>query len=205
MDLHYSRIFQEIFNPEVYLQTTAPQKLVLPIIEEAYRLDLSWTPHDPATVAFRLETIKEQARYLKNGKRSGGKDCDGTILDEAIYQIEVKKSNTDRNFSATKQFAGGERWLRHLLALVVARDAQLKVQVEVPVYNLLIRIARPSLSRSRGTRGWTGKRQTAQPILKNMDTYFRLVVPQRTQALDITRYKALIRESDVNRRIFRIA
>lgn len=90
-------------------------------------------------------------------------DNDCTIIDQAIFQIEVKETKTMGNMHAGRQFNGGLKWLRHILEVVVTDQVNLQQAAKMEVYNIVIRRdSRTSLSR---VGGYAGRQQGANYML----------------------------------------
>lgn len=82
-----------------------------------YHVTLTCQTTNDCAVMFRIEDFKEQTNYLKNGKRGPIKDNDVSLIDDNIYQIEIKRSNNLGGHKVTPQFEGGKIWLQHILRL----------------------------------------------------------------------------------------
>lgn len=179
MNDDYVKAFKRTIQPTLFQIAGRGKILVQPIVEDAYDFELVFRVSSEQAIAFRLEDFKGQTAYLKDAKRGAGKDNDGTIIDEAIFQIEVKRAKRLGKTHAHQQLDSGERWLRHILWLVVGNDELLKSQAEMPVYKLIIQMGkRSSLSRSH-----------AYPVIESGDGY-RIVVEKNAKRVDLTRTKS---------------
>ncbi|AYM02189.1 hypothetical protein D8911_03975 [Levilactobacillus brevis] len=159
----YFAAFEKYITADVYVAGDLGQRVTQHIQEEKYAFDLLFKVRGAHGVAFRIEDFKEKANYLIGGKRGHGMDNDCTIIDQAIFQIEVKETKTMGNMHAGRQFNGGLKWLRHILEVVVTDQVNLQQTAKMEVYNVVIRRdSRTSLSR---VGGYAGRQQGANYML----------------------------------------
>lgn len=191
MNEAYFRAFQRTINGTVYRYASQGEFLCQKIEESDYQFDLVFKVHAERAVIFRLENIKELAKYLLGGKRSAGKDNDCTIIDDAVYLIEVKYTKKTRNSQIKPQIAGGKRWLNHLLSLVVKDDDALKKAAEMPIYHLVIVMRRTGLSRSAHA-------QSARFGTVSQASHYRIEIPKGTRHVDLTKSLSFMRQHQAN-------
>ncbi|MFD1550049.1 hypothetical protein [Levilactobacillus fuyuanensis] len=178
MNETYRQAFKDTVARTLFREGKRGKSLIQDIHEEEYAFSLVFRVKDNFGVVFRLEDIKEQAKYLNGGSRARGKDNDCTIIDDAIFQIEVKNNKKIGHTHANQQFRGGELWLRHLLRLVANGDPDIITQTERPIYRLVLkRSRRSSLSRTH-----------AYPIL-NHETNYQIIIGTNERRIDLTRTK----------------
>lgn len=194
MNDQYYQAFTRAILSQLFVSGSRAQRVIQEINEENYQFKLEFRVKSAHAVAFRLEDVKAQAKYLNGGKRAAGKDNDCTIIDNGIFQIEVKETKRMGNTKASKQLIGGERWLKHLLYLVASEDETLKTQDPQQIYNLIIqRVGRGTLSRTQ-----------SRQVIRDGDNY-RIRIGKNERRIDLTRVKNEITQgsSVVNdRRLF---
>jgi len=167
--------FQNTIADDVYVGAGHGHYVIQEINEEDYHLELRYAVQKEYGVSFRLEDFKEAARYLKGGKRAAGTDNDCTMIDGAIFQIEIKKVQSMAHHPVEKQFAGGKRWLNHVFSLVVAKNHDVLPTVDLPIYHLVIQIGngQPNLARSMR--------------VKNDGSHFRIVIRSENEHVNLSR------------------
>lgn len=169
--------FQNTFDNDLFTYASNDNFLSYLISEDGkngYKLTIKFRVKDDYAISFRIENIKSKANYLKGGERSAGKDNDYTIIDDAIYQFEIKKTKRLKNSHPEKQLQGGEKWLRHLLTLVASQNPNLTDNLELPVYNIVIQ-SRTSLSHSNS--------------IKYDGTKYILIINSAEKSIDLTKIK----------------
>jgi hypothetical protein len=174
----YAKAFERAIDPDVFRLETRRKRMKQPIDEENYAFDLVFYVKSDHAVSFRIEDFKNQAGYLRLGKRGAGKDNDCTIIDDAIFQIEVKRAKKMGHTHAHQQLEAGERWLHHVLWLVVGDDEELINAAKMPLFNVVIQLndSRHSLSRS-------------YPVKKDGEVY-RIVVGKGQKIIDFSHAKS---------------
>ncbi|MFC6259745.1 hypothetical protein [Levilactobacillus fujinensis] len=167
--------FQKTIADDVYVGEAQGHYVIQRINEEDYQLELKYKVQKEYGVSFRLEDFKEVARYLKGGKRAAGTDNDCTMIDGAIFQIEIKRAKSMTHHPVEKQFAGGKQWLNHIFSLVAARDNDVLADVSLPIYHLVIQLGnrRPDLTRNMR--------------VKNDGRHFRTVIRSEDKYVDLSR------------------
>lgn len=126
-------------------------KLTELVKEPDYTLEITKTVTSNYALFFRLEDFKAQAKYLNNTKRGAGKDNDFTIIDDQIFQFEIKKASNPGKHHVIQQFEGGRRWLAHLLPLALHHN----YPQYTDIYNIYIFIpASPQRGLSRTPEYW---------------------------------------------------
>jgi len=174
--------FHKTITEDSYEYQSRKKRLVQLIHEDDYEISLSYVVSGDYAVSFRIEDIKAAAHYLKGHDRAAGKDNDCTIIDDCIYQFEVKHVKHIGNANPKPQFLGGLQWLRHLMWLVAASDNDmLKVISKLPIYNIVIFIPKHG-------RGMVRHRGKAKFIQK--DDYFLLTLDNPAiKMIDLTKFK----------------
>lgn len=145
--------FQDNINQDVYVRQHNGKVLKMTLEEPGhYRLRLRYTVVGDHAVSFRLEDIKELAQYLAKEKRGAGKDNDLMLIDDNVYQFEVKMSTTVGGHRPEQQLNGGRKWLEHLLPLA-SKDHYAEAG---KVYDIYVNVLpeskhdRPTLARGSG-------------------------------------------------------
>ncbi|MFD1454926.1 hypothetical protein ACFQ44_04395 [Levilactobacillus lanxiensis] len=175
----YAKAFKQAIDPDVFRSETRGKKVKQRIDEENYAFDLVFHVKSDHAVSFRIEDFKNQAGYLRSGKRGAGKDNDCTIIDDAIFQIEVKRAKKMGHTHAHEQLEAGKRWLHHVLWLVVGDDEELINAAKMPLFNVIIQLNnRHSLSRS-------------YPVKKDGEVY-RIIVWEGQKIIDLSRAKSVL-------------
>ncbi|VDG32762.1 putative protein [Lactobacillus brevis] [Lactiplantibacillus mudanjiangensis] len=178
----YFNRFNQVISDEVYQQQSKDKRLIQSIHEEDYEFDLSFIVDSDHAVAFRLEDFKKAAHYLNGHDRAAGKDNDCTVIDDNIYQFEVKYVKHIGNATPKPQFIGGLQWLRHLLWLVAASDDKLLDRIsQLAVYNIVIFIPRRNRGMSRHVKGARFE-EKGDHFLLTLDS-------PRVKKVDITAFK----------------
>ncbi|NLR09555.1 MULTISPECIES: hypothetical protein [Lactobacillaceae] len=181
----YFSAFNQFIVDEVYVAGDHGQMVTQLIQEEKYAFDLLFKVSGSHGVVFRIEDFKAKAGYLVGTKRGHGMDNDCTIIDQAIFQIEVKDTKGMGNTHTARQFTGGMKWLRHILDMVVSDQDDLRQVAQMPVYNLVIRrTGRASLDRSR-----------KYPV-RLRGRNFLVMVSKNDQRIDLTKVKAHLLSSE---------
>ena len=187
----YYEAFQRTVNPEVYHGAQRGELLRQEIVEPEYRFNFTFRVQGDHAVIFRLDYVKELATYLLGGKRAAGKDNDCTIIDTAVYLIEIKYTKRTRNSQISKQVAGGKKWLRHLLSLVVIDDAELRKAAEMPIYNVAVVMRRTGLSRSADAR-------RTHFGIDDSGTHYRIEIPKGTHDVVLTKIMHHLQQNQPN-------
>ena len=182
MKAKFFKRFHKVIKANFYRYQHQDGHLVQPIHEDDYEITLNCAVDGEYAVSFRIEDIKAAAHYLKGHDRAAGKDNDCTIIDDCIYQFEVKHVKHIGNANPKPQFLGGLQWLRHLMWLVAASDNDmLKVISKLPIYNIVIFIPKHG-------RGMVRHRGKAKFIQK--DDYFLLTLDNPAiKMIDLTKFK----------------
>lgn len=180
----YFSAFTQFIVDEVYVAGDHGQMVTQPIQEEKYAFNLLFKVSGSHGVVFRIEDFKAKAGYLVGTKRGHGMDNDCTIIAQAIFQVEVKETKGMGNTHTARQFAGGMKWLRHVLNMVVTDQDDLQQAAQMPVYNVVIRRGRASLDRSKG--------YPVHPRGRN----FWVMVDKNDRRVNLTKVKAHLLSSE---------
>lgn len=120
------------------------------IEEENYKLNFSYKPHDDYCMAFRIEDFKE---FYFGSKNKGPKDNDLTIIDDNIYQIEVKEIKNGKGQSISKQLESGSHWVKQVILWTAGLEDFFSRET-VKEIRICIRLMqkRPSLARGKESK-----------------------------------------------------
>lgn len=115
--------------------------------DEDYTIQFSYRPNDEIAVLFRLEDYKEQ---VLGNKRNGASDNDLTVLDDDIYQIEIKETKGIDHSKVLKQFNSGWKWVNHILWAADSKSlCNLKRKYDILIHLKIVDSNRPLRSLSR--------------------------------------------------------
>lgn len=115
--------------------------------DEDYSIRFSYRPNDEIAVLFRLEDYKEE---ILGAKRNGASDNDLTILDDDIYQIEIKGTKGIDHSKVLKQFNNGWEWVRHILWAADSENlCHLKRKYDILIHLKIVNSKRTARNLSR--------------------------------------------------------
>lgn len=126
------------------------EKLELIVEDEDYEIRFTYNPMDDYAMGFRLENFKQ---YFLGSKNNGPKDNDLTIIDDNIYQIELKDIKNNKGQNVPQQLFCGFKWVKNNILWVADPEEYCGLK---RVYNICIDLkkipkqtntARPTLSR----------------------------------------------------------
>lgn len=131
-------------NKDWYKKVRSGERVSIDLIDEKYKVRVSYRPKCPGAILFRIEDYKEASGILGD-KRKGPKDNDLTVLGDEIYQLEIKKIKRAKDASINQQFKDGRTWIKHILWV-----SNPKYRFSLSrVYNICINIRDYSNTRSR--------------------------------------------------------
>lgn len=110
--------FKKCITSDCYQYEEKEKYITQRIIESEYELDFKFKVREEYATSLRFENFKQQTTYLLGKKRGAGKDNDWTIIDDNIYEFDIKYSKHRDNSNPNAQLDGGEKWLQHLLWLL---------------------------------------------------------------------------------------
>ena len=146
--------FTAVLHPLDGWYTTLKQgeKRQLVVTDTKYKARFTFQAQDEGAICYRLEDLKAQSALLGNA-RKGPQENDLTVIDQAIYQFELKQVKRLGRTHSTSQFLNGKHWTRELLWLASLNEWRQRAKV----YNTLIQIKdnvpkRPNLSRKSNIR-----------------------------------------------------
>lgn len=86
------------------------ETLYLDVKEKDYNIRFTYNPMDDYALGFRIENFKQ---FYLGSKNNGPKDNDLTVIDDNIYQIELKDIKNNKGQNVPQQLSSGFNWVKH--------------------------------------------------------------------------------------------
>ena len=132
--------------------------------DEKYTIQFNYKPASERSICFRIENYKKE--FLGN-ERKGAPDNDVTVLDDDIYQIEIKDTKRIDHQKVLSQFQNGWQWVHHLLWVADHENmCNLKRKYDILIHLKII----DTRNRNRGM-----SRKPILNLIKNEDCRYTVI------------------------------